>query len=489
MEWLQNFWVQITTLTPTQKTGVTVLSILGFAFEWWAITRAITRGHGVQGTLTWVFAILAFPIVGASAYFLFAAPRVKRVALRKRRTAAYVRKQFGIEDVRRNETADSLIDVAVSLTGLPPTAGNAVRLYTDDGPVFDEIEAAINSAKRFVWAEYYIIRNDATGLRFLELLEQRARAGVEVRLLYDAFGSFGLNAKALARIVAAKGLVQAFQPMNPLRRRLSVHLRNHRKLIVIDDEIGFTGGMNMADEYSSRRFLRRSHRAFRDTHLQIRGPAVHVMGQTFCEDWAFACSEPIETPKAVAPVESPGCLVAIVPSGPDQEYNASGMVHFAGIASSRRSVHLTSPYFIPDESTVNALVSAALRRVDVRVLLPTADKSDAKLAAYAARSYYGALLRGGVRIFEYEPSMIHAKTMIVDGAIAFVGSANVDIRSFRFNFEIGALVEDPKFAAELEQRFVRDLTQAREITLKDLERTRFWTRARWVAARLLSPVL
>jgi cardiolipin synthase len=489
MEWLHDLWAHLHGLSPTQRTGVTLLSIVGFLLEWWAIARAITRGHGVQGTLTWIFAILAFPIVGALAYFFLAGPSVKRIALRKRRAAHYVRKLFGMERVERNETADSLIDLAVSLTGLAPTAGNAVRVFTDDGPVFDEIEASIRAAKQFVWAEYYIIRNDETGRRFLALLEERARAGVEVRLLYDAFGSFGLNAKALAAIVAAKGLVQAFQPMNPLRRRFSIHLRNHRKLIVVDNEVGFTGGMNMADEYSSRRFRRPHAHSFRDTHLQIRGPAVHMMGLTFCEDWAFACSEPIAQRMPASPVETPGCLVAIVPSGPDQEYNASGMVHFGGIAAARRSVHLTTPYFVPDEAMLHALVAAALRRVDVRVLLPAPQKSDAKLAAFAARSYYGALLRGGVRIFEYEPSMIHSKTMIVDGAIAFVGSANLDVRSFRLNFEVGALVEEPKFAQELEQRFVRDLAHSPEITLQDLERTPFRTRARWGLARLLSPVL
>jgi cardiolipin synthase len=292
--------------------------------------------------------------------------------------------------------------------------------------------------------------------------------------------------------------------MNPLRRRFAVHLRNHRKLVLVDGEVGFTGGMNVGDEYYRRRVLRRikGPRPFRDNHLRIRGPAVHALALTFAADWQFAAAETLELPPApphpqgqagggppgshVAPYAT-GSIVAIVPSGPDQEFNANALTHFSAVSSARRRVYVTSPYFIPDESALSAMVSAALRRVDVRVMVPR--HSDVKIAQFAGRWYYGKLLRGGVRVFEYEPAMLHAKTLVVDGNVAIVGSANADIRSWRLNFELGAMVADPAFARTLEERFVRDLAHSHEVTLEEIERRS--TRAKIVhgLARLLSPFL
>jgi cardiolipin synthase len=482
-------------LTPFQKTVMTIASFILLGINVWAIVRTISRGHGVNGTLAWIFAIIAFPLIGVVAFFVIASPSVKRVTLRKRRASAEVRRRLAANNAlsgHLREPGDSLLDMAATLTGLPPTTHNEVSLLTEEGPTFDRIEAALRAAKRYIWSEYYIIRNDLTGRRFLEVLTERAKAGVEVRLIYDALGSIAINASRLEALLAAGGWSHAFQPMNPLRRRLSVHLRNHRKLIVVDGEVGFTGGMNVGDEYSGRR-LREGVKTFRDSHLELRGPSVRALALTFIEDWSFAAGEILELPphtRIPPPIGEEleqGAIVAIVPSGPDQEHNASAYVHFAAIASASKRVLLTSPYFIPDESTVSALVSAALRRVDVRVLVPK--HSDMKLIAFAARAYYGTLLRGGVRIFEYEPSMLHAKTLVVDRHVAIVGSANVDIRSFRLNFEIGALMIDSEIASDLERRFARDAAQAHEVTLDELATMRWPTRVRCAVAKLLSPIL
>lgn len=478
-------------MSPAQATGATLLSIGILAAEVWAIVRVLSRGHGVQGTLTWIFAILAFPALGVAAFFALASPRVKRVKLGMRRAAARYRRTIDAAASAgegAEEASESLLDLAATLTALPPTGGNAVRLLTEDVATFARIEEVLRGATSFIWAEYYIIRSDETGRRFLALLTERARAGVSVRLIFDALGSMALKKELLDGLMAAGGLVRAFQPMNPLRRRFSVHLRNHRKLIVVDGATGFTGGMNVGDEYSGRR-RRQGLTSFRDSHLELRGPAVQSLAQTFVDDWSFSGGEALAPPPLPAEAESPGSTVAIVPSGPDQEHNASAMVHFAGIAAARRRVVLTSPYFIPDEPTLSALVSSALRRVDVKVMVPAAATSDVKLAALAARSYFGKLLRGGVRIFEYEAAMLHAKTLVVDGRVAFVGSANVDIRSFRLNFEVGALIADPGFAQAMERRFARSLAHAREVTLEELERAGRWMRVKCVFARLLSPLL
>jgi len=420
---------------------------------------------------------------------------VRRTTRRMRRAAASVRMASGHAEfaARRgrkkvNRLDGPLLHLAYQLTGLPPTEGNRVDLLADDVKAFQRMEEAIKAAKRYVWAEYYIIGNDVTGRRFLKLLAKKAREGVAVRLLYDAVGSLGLDARRLAAIRNAGGRAEAFLPLNPLRRRWSVHLRNHRKFIVIDGQIGFTGGMNVADEYSGRA-RRRGQWHFRDYHLSIHGPAAGDLASEFVEDWAFATDEVLEIPFVSPPLPEANSVVSVIPSGPDQETNATNMIYFAGIAAARERVFLTTPYFIPDEPTLHALLSAALRGLDVRILVPAYEKNDVRLVAFASRSYYPELIRGGVRIFEFLPTSLHTKSIVVDGAWGMIGSANVDLRSFRLNFELSALVSDTAFAKVLEQRFQRDLKESREVTAEMLDSHGFLVRLRDRTIRLLSPLL
>jgi cardiolipin synthase len=256
---------------------------------------------------------------------------------------------------------------------------------------------------------------------------------------------------------------------------------------VVDGKTAFTGGMNIGDEYSGRA-RRRGSLHFKDTHLRLEGPCVQHLEEVFREDWLFASGQELAASKTPPlPCADHTARVAVVPSGPDQERNASHLLYFAVIARAQNSIRLTSPYFVPDESMLLALVTAALRGVDVRILVP--EKPDAALVGPASRSYFAGLLRGGVRIFEYLPAMLHAKTLVVDDVMSIVGSANLDIRSFRLNFELGALVEDRATARVLTQRFDRDLKDSREVALTDVEA---WSVARRIgtgAARLLSPLL
>jgi cardiolipin synthase A/B len=468
---------------------MTIFWALVYALDAYALLRAVTRRHGVEATLAWVFAIVAFPIGGALTYLLLSSPNVRRTTRRKRISAQALRRSLarpGRPAPALDTMEGSLLRLAATLTSLAPTAGNEALLLVDNDLAFARMREAVEGARESIWSEYYIIANDETGHRFLEILTAKARAGVEVRLLYDAVGSMGLDAARLKALTSAGGKVEAFLPLNPLRRRWSVHLRNHRKMIIVDGAIGFTGGMNMGDEYSGRS-RRRGVQSFHDTHLRLRGPAVGELARTFAEDWSFAVGEQVAPPACPGEVSDDGSIVAVIPSGPDQERNANALVFFAGIASARRKVYLTSPYFIPDAAMLAALITAAMRGVDVRVLVPA--KGDVALVAAAARSYFPALVRGGVRVFEYLPAMLHGKTMMVDDHFGLVGSANLDIRSFRLNFELGALVFDPRFARELEDRFVRDLAESREITPDQLARRPYLTRLQDSLARLLSPLL
>ena len=467
------------------------LGIVVFFLDIFAIYRAISRSHGVESTLAWIFAIIAFPGFGALAYIFFANPNIKATTRRKRLSMDAVRKEaikVGLTNFSLQEQG-SVFHLASAVTNLLPTAGNKADLLIENINAFDQIKQGINKAKKFIWAEYYIISNDETGHEFLELLAEKAESGVDVLLLYDAVGSLRIDADRLARIRAAGGRAIAFLPVNPLKRRWSVHLRNHRKIIIIDGIIGFTGGMNIGNQYSGRVRKQKEETLFRDTHLKLQGPAVADLVQIFLEDWKFASGQTLQYQNTVsANTEKGTSIVAIVPSGPDQnDYNASSLVYFVGITSAKKFCYLSTPYFIPDTPILRALISAAARGVDVRILVP--EKSDIAIVGPAARSYYPLLIDAGVRIFEYRASMLHAKSLVVDGDWGVVGSANADIRSFRLNFELGVIISDKIFTKNLEDRFIQDFNKSKEIGFEDLYKRglaiRFWERT----CRLLSPLL
>ncbi|MBK8596191.1 MAG: cardiolipin synthase [Holophagales bacterium] len=478
-----------------------ILALAALALDAVALVHAVTRHLGVASTLAWIFFILFLPGVGPLTYFLLASPRI-RTTRRRRRLAgqavrAAIQRSLGSEPLpaevnHASPLARSVLFLGMRLTGLPPRAGNRVELLLDNERAFDSKTEAIRGAQRSVWAEYYIVEDDETGRAFLAELAERARAGCDVRLLYDAVGSSGIPEESLEALRTAGGKAEAFLPVNPLRRRWSAHLRNHRKLLVVDERIGFTGGMNVGDEYARGAWIlsgagrRHRNRPWRDAHLRVTGPAVFDLATVFAEDWTFASGERLVPSSVPLPVPG-GSAVAVLPSGPDQVANANAHTYFAALSGALERCWLTTPYFVPDEPTVHALCNAAYRGLDVRVLVPA--ESDVPVAQAAGRFFYGPLLRSGVRIFEYLPGFLHAKTVVVDGSWALVGSANLDFRSFSLNFELGALVFDRAFATLLEERFTRDLAQSREVSLASVERRGFAERARLGLARLLAPLL
>jgi cardiolipin synthase len=264
-----------------------------------------------------------------------------------------------------------------------------------------------------------------------------------------------------------------------------VNLRNHRKIVVVDGRVGFTGGVNVADEYRGRM---RGIGEWRDTHLRIEGPASQALQRVFLQDWYFATGEALD-PSAYFPVvpESGSAMLAIVPSGPDTRTEAIHRLFFAAIASARERVLITTPYFVPDQAMVVALSVAAMRGVEVRLILPA--RSNHRVTFHAGRSFYEELLEAGVHIHEYTPGMNHAKTMVVDGRIVLVGSANMDMRSFRLNFEVHALIHDQPTAEKLEALFAKDLEVTSAVSRQEWQRRPFTNRIAEGAGRFVSPLL
>ncbi len=446
-------------------------------------------------TIAWVLSLALLPIVGFPLYWLLGPRRLRRK--RSRRALALSRIRASLPDVRAladpslgvvHEKLDArrrqLIALALNNSQAPLSAGNDARVLRNGAACYAAIERAVRAARHHVHFQYYIFEPDEAGRRFRDLLVERAESGAEVRLLVDGFGSHKLSRRFLAPLGRAGVELAFFNPVAFARLR-PANFRNHRKIVVVDGEVAFTGGLNVGDEYLG---LAPTAGAWRDTHLEIRGPGALALQRLFAEDWSYATGRSIATSSYFE--EHPGtgdALVQIVGSGPDRDWQAIAQVFFAAIASARDRVLLTTAYFCPDEPALAALTTAALRGVDVQLLLPR--KTDSLLTRAAGRSFFDELLRAGVRIYEYLPGLLHAKTLVVDEAFAAIGSANFDQRSFRLNFEATALLYSETVAEDLATIFEQDLTVSREITVEDRQGRGALDKLSEAGARLLSPLL
>jgi cardiolipin synthase A/B len=467
--------------------------IVGYLLAFGAILRIVLQRREPTATLAWVLAILLLPYVGVFFYILVGRRRLNRQVRKRRARAAHLEPHLSklsegppelvVEKAPRPEVRE-LVLLSNRIGRRTPTSGNEVKLLVDADATYRELEEAIASAKDHVHLLYYIYQQDQTGKRFRDLLVKKCREGVDVRVLVDGVGSFGTDL-FMEPLEQAGGHFAEFLPVGLLSRHWHPNLRNHRKILVVDGKVGFTGGVNIGDEYTGRK---RRVGPWRDTHLRIRGPAVLHLQEIFTEDWYFATGEDLIAERWYPEPEAVGNLfVQIIASGPDTDTQPIQRIFFTAITSATKRVHLTTPYFVPDEAILVALETAALRGIDVRLLLP--EKSDMRLVLHAGRSYYEQLLKSGVSIYEYKPGILHAKSMVVDDRWATVGSANMDVRSFQLNFEVNAAVLGREFAEELEAVFARDLTQARQVTLESIEKKTLGSRMVESLARVLSPVL
>lgn len=376
-------------------------------------------------------------------------------------------------------------------TGVPLIAGNKVTLLFDGPATMREMMAAARTATSTINLETYIFDQDPVGIEFADLLIEKQQQGVTVNVMYDAVGTLGTPQEFFDRMKAAGIHLLAFNPVNPAARRGKWELNNrdHRKIMVVDGKVGFTGGINISSTYANSSFFRSRQKpgkvdgdkvGWRDTHIKIEGPAVATLQWAFIDNWVR--QEAGELPKAdyfprLAPVGDK--IVRVLATEPDKESEIYKSLLVA-LNEANKSVHLTSAYFVPDRQVVQALCAAARRGVDVKLVLPGV--SDHSFVFHAGRASYDELLPCGVRIFELQVAVLHAKTAVIDGAWSTIGSANIDRRSFIHNYELNVVVMDPAFGRDMESAFLEDLRDSKEVTL-DQWRRRPWTdRAReWVA--------
>jgi cardiolipin synthase len=458
----------------------------------WIVSMAlgiVLQRRSPVATIAWILVLAWLPLLGIAVYFLFGPRRLRRRQLKRAAGQKLLEHAVrGMQEASEHPLSRAqLATLCVAAGEAPPLRADEVTLYFDGAPCFAAIHEAIARASHHVHVEYYIFDADETGTALRDLLARRAKEGIEVRLLVDWIGAYTTKAAFFQPIVDAGGQVAWFNPVVGRRLRArTANFRTHRKIVVVDGCVGFTGGMNVSDDETS---AVKQERAWRDTHLRVEGSAVRALQRVFLEDWYFATETPppIGEPYLATPARKGEHLVQFVASGPDQSTFAIHKLHFAAITEARERVWLETPYFVPDEPLMEALVSAALRGVDVRLIVPA--KSDNVLVDLAARSYFPELLRVGVKIFEHEDRFLHAKTAVIDGDFAIVGSANLDNRSFRLNFEIVAALYGEETNRTLAAAFEKDLATSRPVKNRELRRAPFFSRLAEAIARLSSPLL
>lgn len=390
------------------------------------------------------------------------------------------------------EFLDRHIRVEELLCGAPLIAGNDVRLLVDGPATYGAMVQAISNAKDHINIETYIFRDDEIGHDFAKLLIQKRAEGVTVNLIYDSIGSRSTSSEFFQRLRDGGINLLEFNPLNPLlgSSRWKLTHRDHRKILVVDGTLAITGGVNITSDYSPSLFksVRKRKERFRtfwrDTDVQIEGPAVAEFQKLFLETWKR--QEGPELPERnyfPSPERKGDGVVRVIGSSPDTRNGLTFMMYVAAISFARKSVHLTNSYFVPDKQMIKALTGAAKRGVDVKIILPAS--SDSPMAVNAGRSHYRRLLEAGVKLYEHTTTILHAKTAVIDGVWSSVGSTNMDLWSFARNDEVNAVILGADFADQMESMFQKDLENSREITLEVWKKRPVGQRLKeWLSRRL-----
>ena len=442
-----------------------------------------------QGSIAWIVSLLTFPYVAVPLYWVFGR-----------------RKYYGYINARRTESKDMqpIVDLVApelsefvvhleenhmnfrvmeELAAMPFTHQNDATLLVDGERTFTAMFEGIESAQEYILAQFFIIKDDELGRAFQSLLMEKARSGVRVYLLYDEIGCIRLPGSYLKELKNAGVDVSPFNTTKGIRNRFQLNFRNHRKVVVVDGRIAYTGGLNIGDEYLGHGG---EFGPWRDTNIRVRGPAVQAVQFAFVEDWYWATHRIPDLNWQPQRSESGDKNVLVIPSGPADDLETCGLFFLHAIHSAKRRVWIASPYFVPDPKVVAALQIAALRGVDVRILLP--ERADHLLVWLSSFSYYEETEPYGVRLYRYQPGFLHQKVMLVDDEVAAVGTANLDNRSFRLNFEITLLVVDESFGAQVSDMFERDFADSRIVGQGELNAQPIWFKFGVRFARLMAPV-
>ena len=471
--------------------------LLSYLATWGLIPHLLLLKKRPTATLAWLWAIVFIPFLGAVAYVLVGTDRLKRRRLRRRKMLAGNRAR---EEVSSGLAADAATAALVAtlperarqflqllsrVNEIPVGAASGLRVLRDAAEYYPALAERIAAARHHIHFEVYIWQSDPTGARFLALLTAAARRGVTVRLLIDEVGSGGFEEDTLAEFRAAGGKFSWFQSLDPRRNRFFLNLRNHRKLQIIDGGVAFVGGMNIGGEHED---LESPLGPWRDVQVEAEGPIVAELQAAFADDWFFATGERITAKRYFeaphGPLRHPAQVVL---GGPDLRYGPIGKSLVSVFNETERRLWIATGYFVPNEILLTALALAASRGVDVRLLI--SERNDHPWLVRVGRSFYSELFAAGVRIFEYSAGINHAKVTIADDEWGMIGSANLDYRSLRLNFELNLLFHSRGCNAALAGILERDFADSQEINPAEFAKRPFRQKFLEAALRPLSPML
>ncbi len=461
--------------TTVLTSGIILLHLLGIL----AATHAVTHARTPQGAIGWVFGLLLLPYVTLLPYLYLGSSRF--LGYHVGHPAPTPQPVLEAHTTDTTGPACGRFAAISALQHRPFRSGHRLQLLIDGEAAFDEMFAAMAAAKECLLVQFFVIHDDMLGRRLQQVLLQRAAAGVQVCVLFDGVGSHALPQDYVETLRAGGVAIHRFAT-HRWRNRFQLNFRNHRKILVVDGARGFVGGLNVGDEYMG---LKPPLAPWRDTMLELRGPAVADLQKLFADDWRWITGQlPPLLPTPPAEGEASALVVA---AGPADRLETGSLFFSAAINAARERVWLSTPYFVPDSAVRSALQLAVLRGVDVRVLIPS--RPDHRTVFLASTLHAHHALRAGIGMFRYQPGFLHQKALLIDDDCAAIGSLNLDSRSFRLNFEVGVLVVDKAFAGEVEAMLTEDLANAVAIDEREYRDAPYLRRVAMHVARLFDPLL
>jgi len=451
-----------------------------------AVAVVLSENRNPIKSLAWISVLIFLPFVGLLFYLFFGrSPRNLHLINRhNKRRLLHNRppKAVMLRDAHLSQENRQIVKLADEVASAPLCMGNSVEIFTGGTEKFDSLKRDLLNAKEFIYLQYYIFRDDTIGHEIAEILMRKAREGVRVKVIYDHVGSFSVRTGFFRKMRRAGVDVHPFFRVTFPQLANRVNWRNHRKMVIIDSEIGYIGGMNIADRY-----LATGH-PWRDTHFRVEGMIVNMLKYSFAIDWNFMRKKfEFDTTPDATPTPDDETGIQLLTSGPGEEWPNIAMAYLKAIASAKRQIYIQTPYFLPTDALLKALQAAALAKIDVRIMMPA--KSDSRLINYASFSYITECLRSGIKIYLYTPGMLHAKTMIIDDDFVTAGSTNFDFRSFEHNFEANLFFYSPSFNRRMKDIFFKDLEDCRKMTLARWYRRPVLQRLLESIVRLFAPVL
>lgn len=469
------------------------ISVILFALYLTAVATCIgvvlSENRNPIRALSWTIALLALPIVGLVVYLFFgrSLKGMTMISRRNKRKLMHDSRppQSDVPTDILPESQRYVARLAHNLCRAPLTMRNDIKIYTDGEEKFHDLRADLRAARKSIKLQYYIFADDDLGREISAILCQKAADGLNVAVIYDHVGSFSASGKFFRQMRESGVKVHPFFRVTFPQLANRINWRNHRKMVIIDDAIGYIGGMNIANRYADGL---PDGRKWRDTHFRVKGEIVRHLFYSFCIDWNFLKSD-TSVATTFTPSELPDKTTGmqLVTSGPTDRWETLSLCFLNAIAGARSRIYIQTPYFLPTDALQHALEAAALAKIDVRIMIPR--RSDSRLLKYASYSYITRCLSAGIKVYLYEPGMLHAKAMIIDTDFVTAGSTNFDFRSFENNFEANLLIYDPDVNAQMREIFFADLQECTKLTLSQWKARPLPQRAAESLLRLISPIL